>query len=345
MPGLGLAGGFGQGAGVESARYLMERRFREALAQQEMQQRQQQIDETQRQFNVMQPLRERGVAVDEGNLGLRGAEFDAERDAARQKVVDLNSFLASLPPDQQMAARAKGQFGINLKELQPAQPGTSWQSIMLNGKRVRVLKNDVTGDTIRVEEEQPERAPMPVLAYDPSGQAGLVNRGTGTWNPVTMGGAGGGPLGQAPTTEQRNRTANTGRASVVLDSIDELSQKINTGYGAMAKISGFAERQAAKANLDDDVAEYEAVVSGFVPILARAVGHTGVLTEPDVQSVRKMLPQVGDSKSVRDRKMARIRKIWEGMNPQAGGGGNTPSGADSTRVRVTRDAQGNLVVR
>lgn len=135
----------------------------------------------------------------------------------------------------------------------------------------------------------------------------------------------------SPTAEQRNRITARQNSAKVLDSIAELSERINTGQGAVAKITGAAQRAAATANLNDDISEYEAVVSGFTPMLARAVGHTGVLTEQDVQSVRKMLPNPGDSKSVRDRKIARINKIMgdlPGGDSQTGDGKKRISAAD-----------------
>ena len=67
------------------------------------------------------------------------------------------------------------------------------------------------------------------------------------------------------------------------------------------------------ANMNDDIAEYEALVSGFTPLVARALGHTGVLTEQDVQSVRAVFPRPGDSKSLRDRKMKRMRSLLSGV--------------------------------
>lgn len=144
--------------------------------------------------------------------------------------------------------------------------------------------------------------------------------------PVTRvlprGQAAGQDFAAAPTTEQRNRTASAGRANPVVQAISELSEKINTGNGALATVQGTVAKAQAKANLDDDVSEYQAVVSGFTPLLARAMGHTGVLTEQDVQSVRSMLPQPTDSKSVRDRKVNRIESLlgnMGGASPASGG--------------------------
>jgi hypothetical protein len=136
----------------------------------------------------------------------------------------------------------------------------------------------------------------------------------------------------APTTDERNRRAASGRSSKVLAAVSELSERINIGKGVAAKAQGEAAKLAAQANLNDDVSEYEAVVSGFTPLLARAVGHTGVLTEQDVQSVRKMLPQPGDSKSVRDRKIARITSL---MGDLSGDAPATPAAPASGRGGVS----------
>ncbi len=110
------------------------------------------------------------------------------------------------------------------------------------------------------------------------------------------------------------------KAAPVFSAISELSEKINTQQGVVAKMYGGAKKAAAKANLDDDVAEYESLVMGFTPLVARALGHTGVLTEQDVASVRMLFPKPGDSKSLRDRKIARITSIAA----ELGGGSPAP---------------------
>lgn len=98
-------------------------------------------------------------------------------------------------------------------------------------------------------------------------------------------------------------------AGPIIDSIADLSERINTLQGVLATASGKIEKEKAKVNLNDDVAEYESIVSGFTPLVARAMGHTGVLTEQDVQSVKALFPRPEDSKALRDRKMARIKTI------------------------------------
>lgn len=112
------------------------------------------------------------------------------------------------------------------------------------------------------------------------------------------------------------------QAEPILRSVNELSERINTQQGAIAKIGGAVERAKAQANYNDDVAEYEALVSGFTPLVARALGHTGVLTQQDVDSVKALFPRPGDSKSLRDRKISRIKTIIGEL--EAGAGGGTP---------------------
>lgn len=129
---------------------------------------------------------------------------------------------------------------------------------------------------------------------------------------------------QAPTAEERNRTAATKKIDPILDGISELSEKINTGKGLLAKVSGSVEKAQAQANYNDDVAEYQALISGFTPMIARGVGHTGVLTQQDVDSVKEMFPKPGDSKSLRDRKIARLRTIIGTSNDQ----GNASAGRE-----------------
>lgn len=135
----------------------------------------------------------------------------------------------------------------------------------------------------------------------------------------------------APTTQERNFEMSLGKIDPIMKSISELSERINTQQGVIAKLYGGAEKAKAKINLDDDVAEYESLISGFTPMVARAVGHTGVLTQQDVDSVKALFPRPGDSKNLRDRKIARVKMILGAQNPGAGGQNGTslivPGGA------------------
>ena len=99
---------------------------------------------------------------------------------------------------------------------------------------------------------------------------------------------------RAPTAAGEQEARKFRQARPVLRAVSDLSEKINTQQGLIAKMAGGAAKVAAQANYNDDVAEYEALVLGFTPLVARALGHTGVLTEQDVQSVRSLFPRPGD---------------------------------------------------
>jgi hypothetical protein len=128
-------------------------------------------------------------------------------------------------------------------------------------------------------------------------------------------------------------------AAPVLEGIKELSEKINTGEGLLATMAGGTAKLAAKANYDDDVAEYQALVSGFTPLVARALGHTGVLTQQDVDSVKALFPQPGNSKTLRDRKITRVEgiisKLEGAPKPGAAPAAKPPAG-ESLEHRVWR---------
>lgn len=239
----------------------------------------------------------------------------------QRKAVAAGKSVDQLTPEEELAARKEFQGATN------APAGSDYAHFL--ERRAKTLNKPI-GEMTDAEELQARkdfgqaddaahRPPVPLIIQGPNGWE-IVDRGQGVAKPVTEGSTGA-PLALPPTAEQRNRAGGRASAGPVLSAIRELSEKINTGQGVMAKITGTAERLAAKANLDDDISEYEAVISGFIPLLARAVGHVGVLTQQDVDSVKAMLPKPSDSKSLRDRKVARIDTIMAGMAAVSPAGG------------------------
>jgi hypothetical protein len=108
----------------------------------------------------------------------------------------------------------------------------------------------------------------------------------------------------------------------IMGEIETLSKRINTAAGATAGPLGFYRGLKAGANLDNDVAEYESLVVGMIPMVARAVGHTGQLTQPDVDSVRALFPVKGDNDVLAANKMARVKRLIG-----AGGATTAPAAA------------------
>lgn len=186
--------------------------------------------------------------------------------------------------------------------------------------------------------DQAARPGQPILIWTGQGPQWAVKPEAGQVPPgttVPVQGPGGAVITPPATAEQRNQAGQYARVQPVLGAINELSLKINTGEGALAKIAGGVERAKAQANLNDDVAEYQAVVDSFAPLVARALGHTGVLTDKDVESAKAMFPKPGDSKTLRDRKMTRLTSLMEGAASASGGGVPPPAGAGGTGSTTT----------
>lgn len=144
-----------------------------------------------------------------------------------------------------------------------------------------------------------------------------------------------------PSAMEQMDSRKFAKAAPVLKGIGELSERINTLQGVYAKAVGEKKKLEAKVNLDDDVAEYESLISGFTPMIARALGHTGVLTQQDVDSVKALFPRPGDSKTLRDRKINRLMGIiselegTEGIvkDPNAAQPGDIEYGMDGKPIK------------
>lgn len=119
----------------------------------------------------------------------------------------------------------------------------------------------------------------------------------------------------ATTPGQKAGGPNVG---AIMGEIEGLSKKINTqGMGPVSNVAGWIRQGAAAGNLDNDVAEYESLVTGMIPMVARAVGHTGVLTQQDVDSVRNLFPKVGDNAALAKNKIARVKTLLAGTGAAA----------------------------
>jgi hypothetical protein len=108
-------------------------------------------------------------------------------------------------------------------------------------------------------------------------------------------------------------------AQTVLGEIDKMSRQINTGAGGLmgpvTTATGMLRRKGAQWNIDNLVNEYESTINGFVPMIARAVGHVGVLTQQDVDSVKGLFPQVTDNQQLAKDKMERVYRILSNVPP------------------------------
>lgn len=140
----------------------------------------------------------------------------------------------------------------------------------------------------------------------------------------------------ASTAAQKGDGPN--QVETIMKGVADLTAKINKSEGLWAKVTGAYKSAAGAMNLDPDVAEYESLIQGATPFIARRMGHTGVLTQQDVDSVRAMFPKTGDSRTVRDRKIARVFSILGLPIPE----GLSSEGADQPivgEIRWTKDGR------
>ena len=117
-------------------------------------------------------------------------------------------------------------------------------------------------------------------------------------------------------TSPKTTAKATGPAAVdaVLGEIEDLSKRINTvASGPGANIQGMVRRGASALNMDNEVSEYQRLVEGFIPIMARSVGHTGVLTQMDVDSTKALFPKVGDNSTLSTNLIARVKRIMSAL--------------------------------
>jgi hypothetical protein len=327
----------GSGA-AEGLQQVLQRLFLEAKLKQDQQ------EHMDRQGLAQQELGLRGRGLDiqeEGNrinAGMRDASLkateaerlrqDEDRNAARgvQEQAALRGSLQMTPkgtpidnPDT-IVGMVKGHMGGMLKPVQNEPrfqfSGTqNAENVDANIKAREGALDERERHNREMEKLSATRAawgPAPITIHTSDAQGNAVTK------VVDRRGAAGQEFSAAPTTDTRNRQAAAQRITPVVEAIDELSTRINVNQGIAATAIGAADRQKAKVNLNDDISEYQGVVSGFTPMLARAVGHTGVLTQQDVDSVREALPTPEDSKSVRDRKITRFKSLLATGLPPGG---------------------------
>lgn len=114
--------------------------------------------------------------------------------------------------------------------------------------------------------------------------------------------------------------------AAIIDQIEILSKRLNTsGGGVTSYAQGLMNRGLATMQMQNDMSEYQSLVTGMIPMVARAVGHTGVLTQQDVDSVRNLFPKPQDNKTLAENKIKRVKELIGSAGtaaaPPAPGGG------------------------
>lgn len=157
------------------------------------------------------------------------------------------------------------------------------------------------------------------LVMDANGQPGEVAWINPTSGQVVRASALGfnpGTLALMPTVAVNPLVAQlsaSGDARAILGQIDQLSAKlIGQVDGAEALGEGARRRAASLINMAPDLVTYEGLISTFTPLMARAVGHNGVLTQIDVDSVKEIFPKNTDDTKTRNAKILLVTDVMNG---------------------------------
>lgn len=123
-------------------------------------------------------------------------------------------------------------------------------------------------------------------------------------------------VGTAPASTTAFNQARKRAAPVLADLGSRISSMNKGGEGGMLERgTGVARGVAGSMGMDTAADLYTTGVRGFTPLLARAVGHVGVLTEQDVARTEELFPRIGDSEKVTAEKLSRLGRIMSGAEP------------------------------
>lgn len=117
-----------------------------------------------------------------------------------------------------------------------------------------------------------------------------------------------------PTAATRGKEESKGAARNAYDELMGVYDKIGgqSEGGLEARGTGLLRKGQAAAGYAPEVNTYQSGVRGFVPLMARALGHVGVLTELDVERTESLFPKVGDTNQEKIQKKRLLEDIMSG---------------------------------
>lgn len=285
----------------------------------------------QEQMDAAAKEREQDNSRADRSLNMQSQWHDEARTAAEQARADA---LANTTRDNDRADAMRrdqnNRWGVEdmMRQAAAQQPKpTKLTKITTQGPNGKPVAKGVT------DEELMAGVPEYREPKDPKGSGGgdkmwLLRGGEEVYDTYKPGDK------RAPTAGTGDKDKGERTSATVLGEIRQLSKRINTeSSGPQAKMTGLLRKGNAMIGNDNTLEEYDSLVSGFTPMVARAVGHNGVLTEQDVQSVKALFPKVGDNAKLATAKLDRVDRIMSGREtfklPSMGGGGGGGAAAPS----------------
>jgi len=236
-------------------------------------------------------------------------EYDAG-DEGRKTAIALQLAQANEIEGKPQAARDKTMADIYLEQIRAGNAADAAEALRVANEKQKQLDRENAVRVAEIRGKAGAGGSGHVQFEQVGGKGYIFNPATGEIRAANDPANPGQQLvGQ--TADMRNQAFSRQRAVPILQNIAALADRIDTAQGLVAKFAGTAQGIAAKAQMDDDVNLYNSLIDSFTPIVARALGHTGVLTEQDVQSARKILPALGESKSLKDRKIETAGALFE----------------------------------
>jgi hypothetical protein len=114
---------------------------------------------------------------------------------------------------------------------------------------------------------------------------------------------------------------------VAYEGIRQLRKELPTPKGWVeAGVTGLGREIGAKTQANPYANRYKASIRGFVPLMARALGHVGVLTELDVERTEALFSGLGATEETDRLSDEMMRGIMSGQVPFQFGGGGKPIG-------------------
>lgn len=244
-------------------------------------------------------------------LAARMGESELESEAVGREL--SRARLAALPEEQRLQ-RESLQALTAARNAQAARQPAEASSLL---ERIMAMPPDQQAAALKLHREMnPQREPAPdrVVIRVPTG---VDDQGRPTYEYVPRSEVTSRTgVGVAPTTVSAANMARQ-RATPVLQDLGSRITSLNQGGegGFVERAGGVARNVAGTVGMDPAADLYRTGVRGFTPLLARSVGHVGVLTEQDVARTEELFPRIGDSAAATAEKLARIQRIMSGQEP------------------------------
>ncbi|MDB4312202.1 hypothetical protein N9937_02105 [bacterium] len=264
--------------------------------------------------NLIQMVRDPSVPPSQKklNLGTGLAEIAnafPKRSSTRSGLSMVSSLKGAIPETLERAgiennARARAMFnGTKFLDLKPDQ-----QLQVLNENeesRARVRKATTEAGIEAVLEKQPLTSSDLTRFINPE-TLEKFPAGTTMKDAKVAGAISASPAQIAALSELDSATS-------IVETVGNLSAKLMTAEGvAAAGAQKLMLEAGALTGANDDAATYEATKAQFTGVLSRTLGgERGVLTDMDIKRVVKGMPAFGDTKIIRDKKMAIINNLLQ----------------------------------